>query len=82
MALTGGGLASPFVSLAAGVAVSRQDRREFESLLRQALAIDPNARPEWRLTNLIMQRRARWLLARAPDLFLEPSTGAPPGTRP
>lgn len=76
--LTGGHQAAPFVSLAAGVAVDRQDRREFESLLRQALAIDPNGRPEWRLANLIMQRRARWLLARAPDLFLERNPG-PPG---
>jgi predicted anti-sigma-YlaC factor YlaD len=81
VSLTGGGLASPFVSLASGVAVSRQDRREFESLLRQALAIDPNARPEWRLANLLMQRRARWLLSRAADLILEQNPGAP-GTRP
>jgi len=71
VSLTGGQLASPYVSLAEGVSLSRQDRREFESLLHQALAIDPGARPEWRLVNLIVQRRARWLLSRADQLFLD-----------
>lgn len=76
VSLTGGQLASPYVSLAEGVSLSRQDRREFESLLRQALAVDPDARPEWRLANLIVQRRARWLLSRADELFLDPSPGS------
>jgi predicted anti-sigma-YlaC factor YlaD len=68
--LTDGDLASPFVSLAETVSVSKQNRSEFESLLKRALAIDPNARPEWRLNNIVMQRRARWLLSREDDLFL------------
>jgi len=71
VSLTGGQLASPYVSLAEGVSVSRQDRREFESLLHRALAIDPDARPEWRLANLVVQRRAQWLLSRADQLFLD-----------
>jgi len=71
VSLTGGQLAGPYVSLAEGVSLSRQDRREFESLLHQALAIDPNARPEWRLANLVVQRRARWLLSRVDELFLD-----------
>ena len=71
VALSGGHLASPYVALAEGVSVSRQDRREFEALLGQALAVDPNARPEWRLANVVMQRRARWLLGRADQLFLD-----------
>ena len=33
---------------------------------------DPAARPEWRLENRILQRRARWLLTQADQLFLEP----------
>jgi hypothetical protein len=45
-------------------------------MLRRALAVDPDARPEWRLANLVMQRRARWLLAREDDLFLEPIAAA------
>ena len=49
--------------------VQAQNRPEFEALLTRALAIDPDARPEWRLQNLIAQRRARWLMARADDLF-------------
>ena len=77
VSLTGGELAGPYVSLAEGVSVSRQDRREFESLLHRALDIDPNARPEWRLANLVVQRRARWLLSRADQLFLEPAPTLP-----
>ena len=75
VSLTDGRLASPFVALAEAVSVGRQDRREFESLLRRALAIDPDARPEWRLVNLIMQRRARWLLSRVDQLFLDETPG-------
>jgi len=67
--LTKGQLASPFVSLAETVSVQRQDRAEFESMLQRALAIDSDARPEWRLQNLISQRRARWLLGRENDLI-------------
>jgi len=45
-------------------------------MLHQALAIDPDAKPEWRLSNLIMQRRARWLLSREDALFVtEQTTG-------
>jgi predicted anti-sigma-YlaC factor YlaD len=69
--LSGGKLAAPYVALAESVSVAKQDRGEFERLLREALAIDPNAKPEWRLANLIMQRRARWLLARTERLFAE-----------
>jgi len=69
VALTHGQLAAPFVSLAEAVTVQTQDRNEFELLLKRALAVNPDERPEWRLQNLIVQRRARWLLARADDLF-------------
>ncbi|MBI1722937.1 MAG: hypothetical protein HYR48_03390, partial [Gemmatimonadetes bacterium] len=41
-----------------------------------ALAIDPDARLEWRLANLIMQRRALWLLSRAEQLFLDETPGS------
>ena len=70
LALSGGHQAGPFVSLAESVSVARQDRREFQSTLEKALAVDVNAKPEYRLANLIMQRRARWLLARTDELFL------------
>jgi predicted anti-sigma-YlaC factor YlaD len=70
VALTKGQLASPFVSLAEAVSVANDNRGEFETLLKRALAIDPDARPEWRLQNLVVQKRARWLLARVDDLFI------------
>ena len=63
-------MAFPFISLAETVSVSKQDRSEFDSLLKRALAIDPDAKPQWRLTNVVMQRRARWLLSREDDLFI------------
>jgi len=40
-------------------------------LLGRALAVDTDARPEWRLENMIMQRRARWLMQRTDELFVE-----------
>jgi predicted anti-sigma-YlaC factor YlaD len=70
--LSAGQLASPFVSYAETVSLQKQNRAEFDSLLKKALDVNPDARPEWRLNNLIMQRRARWLLSREDELFLEP----------
>ena len=70
-ALTGGRRVSALVNFAETVSVARQDRPEFERLLRQALAIDPGALPDMRLSNLVYQKRARWLLGRADELFVE-----------
>ena len=67
--LSNGKLAAPLVSLAEAVCVEQQNRAEFEALLHRALEIDPEAAPAMRLANLIAQRRARWLLSRADDLF-------------
>lgn len=76
MELSGGHQAGPLVSLAESVSVTRQDRKEFQSLLDRALAVDVNVKPEYRLANLVMQRRARWLLSRIDDLFLaQPAQG-------
>jgi predicted anti-sigma-YlaC factor YlaD len=75
MALSGGLQAGPMVSFAEAVCVQKQDLKEFESLLKQALAVNPDAKPEWRLANLIMQRRAKWLLARTDQLFLNANPG-------
>ena len=71
VSLSNGQLASPFVAYAESVCVQKQNRQEFESLLQQALAVDPDKQLEWRLSNLIMQRRARWLLSREDELFLD-----------
>ncbi len=70
MELSGGRLASPLVSYAESVCVEKQNRAEFQALLEKALAINPDAAPESRLLNLVAQRRARWLLGRADDLFI------------
>ena len=76
VALSEGQYAGPFVSWAEAVDVDRQDRADFEAMLNRALAIDPNARPEWRLANILMQRRARWLLSRTDALFLDNPGGS------
>ena len=50
----------------------RQERSEDAiASYRQALAIDPNERMEWRLANIIMQQRAAWLLSRTDRIFLD-----------
>jgi predicted anti-sigma-YlaC factor YlaD len=72
MELSGGFQAGPLVSMAESVCVAEQNRQEFESLLRKALEVDVNKKIEYRLYNLIMQRRARWLLSRVDELFLGP----------
>jgi len=72
VSLSNAQLASPYVAYAETVSVQKQNRGEFESLLKQALALNPDSRPEWRLSNIVMQRRARWLLSREDELFLEP----------
>lgn len=68
--LSGGKLAGPYVSFAESVCVRVANRQEFTELLEQALAIDADDKREWRLANLVMQKRARWLLARRDELFL------------
>ncbi len=72
MALSNGQQAAPLVAFAEAVCVQKQDLAQFESLLNRALAVDVAARPDSRLMNLVMQRRARWLLSRKDELFLVP----------
>jgi len=71
VALSHGQQAAPYVAFAESVAVSAQNRAQFEQLLKKALAVDVDARPQWRLVNVIMQRRARWLLSRTEQLFAQ-----------
>jgi predicted anti-sigma-YlaC factor YlaD len=68
--LTQGGEAGPLVAYAEAVCVEKQDLTQFEDLLKRALAINPDLHTENRLANLILQRRARWLLSKKEDLFL------------
>jgi predicted anti-sigma-YlaC factor YlaD len=71
LALAGGHRAAPLVAFAETVSVGAQNSAEFERLLKQALSVDPDALPDYRLSNLIYQKRARWLLARREELFVE-----------
>lgn len=61
----------PYVALAMGVSVGDQDRAEFERLMDEALAIEPDANPGNRLATIITQRRARWLLDNIGSFFSE-----------
>ncbi len=70
LALSKGNDASPLVALAEAVTIQKQDVKEFESLLNRALAVNPDANPDIRLLNTVMQRRARWLRSRQSELFL------------
>lgn len=72
VALGGDDQAAPFVAFAEAVCVQQQNHARFQSLLTRALAINADSRPEFRLLNLVMQRRARWLLTLSDELFLAP----------
>lgn len=75
--LSGGARASVYVAYAEAVSVRTQNRAEFRTLLEEALAVDPDRHPQVRLSNLMAQRRARWLLERADELFLEEEAEKP-----
>ena len=69
--LSNGASVGPYVSLAETVVVAEQDWQEFESLLKTALAIDPERAPSIRLLNVIGQQRALWLLDRIDHYFID-----------
>ena len=69
--LQNGAAAGPYVALAVGLAQPAQDAAEFESLLKQALAVDPEKDPSTRLVTLVQQRRAKALLDHIDTLFLK-----------
>jgi predicted anti-sigma-YlaC factor YlaD len=72
MELSRGTQAGPLVAFAEAVCLQKQDLKQFDELLQRALEINPDAQPEFRLVNLIMQRRAKWLLSKRDELFLIP----------
>ncbi|MFB3904210.1 MAG: TRAP transporter TatT component family protein [Acidobacteriota bacterium] len=61
---------SALISLAENVSVATENRGEFERLLQSVLAFDVNSAPEYRLANLIAQKRARFLLGQIDELFM------------
>jgi hypothetical protein len=68
--------ASPYVTLATSVSVLKQDRGEFVALLNRALEFDPARDPSQRLAAIVLQRKARALLERADEFFVDEA--APP----
>ena len=76
IALSKGEKPGPYVTLAETVSVMKQDRKEFEDLLNRALAIDPEKNQSERLVTILMQRKARALLAKEDELFLDSGTPA------
>ncbi len=71
MALSKGRKVGPLVALAENVSVYTGNRKEFDELLAKALEFDINSAPEFRLINILGQRRARQLQAMADQLFPE-----------
>jgi hypothetical protein len=69
--LQNGDLPGPYIALAMGVAVPKQDRAEFEKLMNSALSLDPEKDKSSRLLTILLQRRARALLDSADTLFLK-----------
>ena len=68
LAVSEGRSAFAYVTFASSVVAPAGNRQEFERILKQALAIDPQKTPTLRLANLVAQKRARFLLANAERL--------------
>ncbi len=71
LVLNGGRLASTYATYATSVMLPEQNRERFERLMLEALAVDPDDLPSYRLQNLIVQRRARYMLDHVDDYFVE-----------
>jgi predicted anti-sigma-YlaC factor YlaD len=71
VALAGAKRAWPYVNCAESISVKSQNKAEFTEMLDKALAVDAKAPSDQRLSNLLAQRRARWLLGRVDELFVE-----------
>ena len=63
--------ASPYVTYAESICVPEQDRAAFSAALERALAVDATEPNAQRLVNILMQKRARWLLPRVDEYFIE-----------
>ena len=68
--LSEGNRASLYVAYAMAVPLRAQNRTAFHALIEKALSVNADAVPDQRLQNAIAQRRARWLLGRTDELFL------------
>ncbi|MGR9073229.1 MAG: TRAP transporter TatT component family protein [Gammaproteobacteria bacterium] len=73
--LSGGKDAAPYVAYATAVLIPLQRKDRFRKTLARALAIDPDESPENKLSILIMQRHAQWLMEHESFLFPENEPG-------
>lgn len=82
--LSQSGNAGAHVAWAEAVCEPGGDRQCFEAALHAALAIDADARPACRLANLVMQRRASFLLQQIDRRFLPalPAASSANGVQP
>lgn len=67
--LSGGRDCSVYLAYAETISIQTQNRQEFINLLETAMAVDVDRHPQNRLSNLLAQDRARWLLGRIDELF-------------
>jgi predicted anti-sigma-YlaC factor YlaD len=71
VAVAGDRRAFPYVSYAESIAVPEQDKATFKQMLEKALAVGTRRPSDYRLANVLAQTRARWLLGRMDELFIE-----------
>lgn len=69
--LSDGLKAAPYVTYAESIAVPEQDRAAFTASLEKALEVDATTPNDQRLVNILVQKRARWLLERTDEYFVE-----------
>jgi hypothetical protein len=63
--------AGPFMTYAESIHKASQDRDAFENNLNFVLNMDVKKSQEFELSNIIAQKRAKWLLSKANEFFLE-----------
>lgn len=62
--------AAPFVNYAESICIDEQNKKEFLTLLEQALAVDIHAHPQFRIANIVAQKRAQYLKSHVDDYFI------------
>jgi hypothetical protein len=67
--LSSGHQASPYITYAEAVSIPTGNREEFVRMIDQALSLDLNAAPSYRLANELFRRRAMWLREHGDDFF-------------
>lgn len=71
MRVSGGKTPGPYVTYAQAVCVNQGDREGFIEYLNKALEINPDDDPDSRLMTIISQKKAKKLLSKVDDYFLE-----------